>query len=125
MTFIYPLIFLFAFFEFVFIFLFFLPFGKNYHRQIFYLIDGILKRYRGIFFIILFFVFIIFINSLLTVMKSSDHNTVNPQMPIGSFNNCKLFYEQRNLYLTFITLLMGYIIDRIPNTFKQFQIHHP
>lgn len=57
-----------------------------------------------------------FIDSFKKILNDNHHHA-QPQMINGIFDpysHCKLFYAQRNLYLTGITLVLGFVLFRLP-----------
>jgi hypothetical protein len=113
MTLVYTLVFGITIAELVLLLLLLLPLGESFQSRFFSFLYMIQTRLRIGIYVMFSFVFILFINSVNTSMRGNDTTTSHPTI-FDPYSHCKIFYAQRNIYLTFITLMAGIILYRIP-----------
>ena len=120
-TFVYTLMFFIASFESLVLLLLLLPLGENFRKKIFSLIQYVQTKFTFWLGILFSLILILFIDAVNTANKSRHPDSSQQNIIFDPYSHCKLFYAQRNAYLTFITLVMGFILYSIPFLFKSIQ----
>lgn len=113
MTFLYTLVFIISFIELIFVLLLILPLGSTFQNKLFIFLNWFGSTFKIGLYVIITFIFILFVNSVGTSMNR-DNETLHPNMIMDPYSHCKIFYAQRNIYLTLGNLVMIMIIYRIP-----------
>lgn len=112
MTLIYTFVFGVTIAELFLLFLVLLPLGVSVQKRLFNFLEFIQTKLRVALYVLFFLVFMLFLNDLNTSMHAHDE-PMNPVV-FNAYTHCKVFYAQRNMYMTTITLLVGFILYRIP-----------
>lgn len=115
MTLIYTSVFGFTIAEFIFLVLLMGPFGSTYRKRFCCIIQAIQLKFQIWMYILYSMLFLLFVDSLNTAFKSSHPNSTQMNMlTFDPYSHCKVFYAQRNVYLTFLALVFGVLLYRIP-----------
>ncbi|XWV25837.1 B-cell receptor-associated 31-like protein [Tupanvirus soda lake] len=120
MSLVFTSIFIITIIELFILFIVLLPLGQNIQSKIFLFLDMIRVRFRIMLYIIFSIVSILFLNSVQTSLRATDpvYVTSHPSVMLDPYVHCKVFYAQRNIYLTSITLITGFVLYRLPQIIK-------
>jgi hypothetical protein len=114
MTFVYHLVFGVVAIESCLLFLLLVPLGLVFQHKLCTSMIRAQSKFK-IFLIILFaLVALLFVDSTNTALTSNQPNKIQQNIILDPYSHCKVFYAQRNAYLTFISMLIGAILYRIP-----------
>ena len=114
MTFIYTAVFAVALTEAALLVLLVFPFGKTFQNKLCYLIFVFQEKFKVILCIIFGLICLMLIDSMNTATKSHHQQDLHVGVLFDPYSHCKMFYAQRNIYLNFVTLFMGFLLHRIP-----------
>lgn len=114
MTFAYTLVFIATAVEAVLVLLLFLPLGLGFQMKYFSLLRTVQKKFKILLYILFSLVFLLFVDSVNTSMHSDHPNKPLTNIVFDPYSHCKIFYAQRNAYLTTIMLILGFILYRVP-----------
>lgn len=118
MTLVYTLVFSITFIELFLLMMLLLPLGEKIQSQFIYILQAIQSKFKIGLYVMYSFVTILFFNSVNTSIRGMDDDMNHMNTMFDPYSRCKIFYAQRNVYLTSITLLMGLILFRIPQMVK-------
>ena len=118
MTFVYHIVFVVTVIELFLLVLLLIPFSTIIQNKLCMFMIDIRQRLK-IFLIILFaLIILLFIDSANTAITTNHPNKPQQNIIVDPYTHCKVFYAQRNSYLTLMAMLLGLILYRIPNIIR-------
>jgi len=114
MTFVYTLVFAVTCIEVLLLVLLLFPLSLTFQNRYCQLLKTVQRQLKIGLLILFSLVTILFVDSVNTAMKSNHPSQVQTTIVFDPYAHCKIFYAQRNAYLTLINLMLGFILYRIP-----------
>jgi len=122
MSVIYSTIFIIGALELLLLLAILLPLPLFIRNSLYGILNAIIKNFAyglGIIFALITFMFI---DSLGKVLHANHPVPTIVPTSFDPYSHCKVFYAQRNMYLTFLTLIMGFVLFRLPQITQITQI---
>jgi hypothetical protein len=116
MTFVYTLIFVITTVKFAMLLLMLIPLGGDFLFRYCNFLQNMRIKFKIYLYISYSLLVIFFIDSLNNAQNSQypSESTRSLAMAIDPYSYCKIFYAQRNVYLTMISLILGFMLYRLP-----------